>query len=95
MRCRITTSGNSAALLLPQDILGLMEVGVGDKVEVTLVDRSLVVRPVPELDRQARVSAAIDDVFRKRKSVLRRLSHEDGAARVAKPNQRRAKRKRG
>jgi antitoxin component of MazEF toxin-antitoxin module len=74
MKRRITTSGNSAALVLSQDVLGLMGVAVGDEVDVTLVDRTLVVRPVEEKDRERRVAEAIDIVFSRRRNLLRRLA---------------------
>ena len=73
MRRKITTSGNSAALVLSQDVLGLMGVGVGDEVDLSLVDRTLLVRPLPEAERSARVQAAIDDVFSRRAVLLKRL----------------------
>jgi len=73
MRRRISTSGNSAALVLSQDLLGLMGIGVGDEVDVALVDRTLVVRPLPEVERAAKVQDAIDEVFRRDAGLLRRL----------------------
>jgi len=79
IRKKITTAGNSAALVLSQDVLGLMGVGVGDEVDVTLVDRTLVVRPVDEADRDRRVGAAIDDVLSRRPDLLRRLAEGPGA----------------
>ena len=79
IRRRITTTGNSAALVLSQDVLGLMNVGVGDEVELSLVDRTLVVRPLGEAERNARVASAIDDVFRRRRGALRRLAEGAGA----------------
>jgi antitoxin component of MazEF toxin-antitoxin module len=74
MRRRITTSGNSAALVLSQDLLGLMGVGAGDEVDVSLVDRTLVVRPILEMERSAKVQSAIDEVFRRDAGLLRRLA---------------------
>ena len=74
MRRRITTSGNSAALILSQDLLGLMGVGAGDEVDVSLVDRTLVVRPLGEAERAAKVESAIDEVFRRDASLLKRLA---------------------
>jgi antitoxin component of MazEF toxin-antitoxin module len=73
VRRRISTSGNSAALVLSQDLLGLMGIGVGDEVDVALVDRTLVVRPLPEVERAAKVQDAIDEVFRRDAGLLRRL----------------------
>ena len=74
MRRRITTSGNSAALILSQDLLGLMGVSPGDEVDVSLVDRTLVVRPITEAERSAKVQQAMDEVFRRDTGLLRRLA---------------------
>jgi antitoxin component of MazEF toxin-antitoxin module len=73
MKRRISTSGNSAALVLSQDVLGLMGIAAGDEVDITLVDRTLVVRPVAEPERERRVAEAMDLVFSKRRNLLRRL----------------------
>jgi antitoxin component of MazEF toxin-antitoxin module len=77
MRRRITTSGNSAALLLSQDLLSLMGLAVGDEVDVSLVDRTLVVRPVSESERAIRVAEAVDAVYQRRRGLLRRLAKDD------------------
>ena len=74
MKRRISTSGNSAALVLSQDVLGLMGVAVGDEVDISLVDRTLVVRPVAEQNRERRVAEAVEDVFARRRKLLRRLA---------------------
>jgi len=74
IRRKITTAGNSAALVLSQDVLGLMGVGVGDEVDISLVDRTLVVRPIAERGRDERVAAAVNDVFRRRRKLLQRLA---------------------
>jgi antitoxin component of MazEF toxin-antitoxin module len=78
MRRRITTSGNSAALILSQDLLGLMGIAVGDEVDVSLVDKTLVVRPLSETERAAKVQAAMDDVFKRRGGLLKRLAEGVG-----------------
>ena len=80
LRRRITTSGNSAALTLSQDLLGLMGLSVGDEVELSLVDRTLVVRPVEEAVRAEKVRLAMDDVLVRRKVVLRRLAAGAGSS---------------
>jgi antitoxin component of MazEF toxin-antitoxin module len=79
MKRRITTSGNSAALVLSQDVLGLMGIAVGDEVDISLVDRTLVVRPVEEKNREERVAEAIDVVFTRRRNLLRRLGEGPGS----------------
>lgn len=83
MRRRITTAGNSAALVLSQDVLGLMGVVVGDEVDITLSERTLVVRPLGQLTKDRKVNEAIDQVFEARRRLLHRLASED-----ASPSQR-------
>jgi hypothetical protein len=67
-------TGSGEAIPKPAfDLLGLMGIAAGDEVDVTLVDRTLVVRPVVEVDRERRVAEATDLVFSRRRSLLRRL----------------------
>jgi antitoxin component of MazEF toxin-antitoxin module len=77
LRRKITTSGNSAALVLSHDLLGLMGVGVGDEVELELVDRALVVRPSADAESRRRIAAAIDDVLVRRAGLFTRLARGD------------------
>lgn len=85
MRRRITTSGNSAALILSQDLLGLMGIGAGDEVDVSLVDRTLVVRPLSETERSAKIQAAIETVFQRDAGLLRRLAAGVGPDEAPQP----------
>jgi antitoxin component of MazEF toxin-antitoxin module len=48
LRKRITTVGNSAALVISRDLLQLMELEVGDEVEIAVADRTMTLRPVRE-----------------------------------------------
>ncbi len=50
LRKRITTVGNSAALVISRDLLQLMELEVGDEVEIAVADRTMTLRPVVETD---------------------------------------------
>ena len=74
IRKRITTQGNSAAVLLSRDLLDLMDIKVGDEVELTLVGRSLVVRPVAEVERKQKVKSAIKKVITEDAGLLKRLA---------------------
>lgn len=56
-----------------------MGVAVGDEVDVSLVDKTLVVRPLSEKERAAKVEAAVDDVFKRRGRLLQRLAEGVGA----------------
>jgi antitoxin component of MazEF toxin-antitoxin module len=77
LRRKITTSGNSAALVLSQDLLGLMGVKVGDDVEVQVVGRTLVVRPTDVSDRDAKFAEALEFTLRTQHDVLARLAKGD------------------
>jgi antitoxin component of MazEF toxin-antitoxin module len=74
LRKRITTVGNSAAIVLSRDLLKLMNLDIGDEVEISVVDRVLVLRSVADAARVEKVSAAVDDVFKRRKKLLTRLA---------------------
>ena len=71
---KITSLGNSAAIVLPKDILALMNLGIGDEVELTLVDKSLMLRPLSEKARQELFETTLEDVMIKRKSLLENLA---------------------
>lgn len=55
-----------------------MGIAVGDEVDVSLVDKTLVVRPLSETERAAKVKAAMDDVFKRRGGLLKRLAEGVG-----------------
>ena len=74
LRKRITTVGNSAAIVLSKDLLKLMNIEVGDEVEISVVDRALVLRSVADVVRARKVTRAADDVFKRRKKLLTRLA---------------------
>jgi len=78
LRRKITTSGNSAALVLSQDLLGLMGVKVGDDVEIEIQGTSLIVRPIDEARRSEIVKEAFKKVMKERRGLLERLARGDG-----------------
>jgi antitoxin component of MazEF toxin-antitoxin module len=71
---KITQLGNSAAIVLPKDILGLMDLVIGDEVELTMMDKTLVVKSISEKNRQEIIKNAADKVFERRKSMLEHLA---------------------
>ena len=73
MREKITSLGDSAALVLPAEILAQMGLSVGDEIEIALADGVLTVRPLRDEERAAKFQAAMDDVFARRADALRRL----------------------
>lgn len=71
---RITAVGNSAAILLSRDLLDLLDAQIGTEVEITLVGKSLVVRPVSEAERKRKVKAATERILKEDAGLLERLS---------------------
>ena len=76
---KITTSGNSAAITLSPDLLGLLDVAVGDEVELQLVGRSLVIRPIDEARREQALAKSTDRVLKRRRKLMERLAEGVGA----------------
>ena len=47
-RERLTAVGESAALILPKDVLDKLGIAIGDEVEVSVLDRTLLLQPLGE-----------------------------------------------
>lgn len=73
-RKRITVSESSTAFLLPQEILDLMGVDAGDEVDVSVVDRTLILRPLDEVERAQKIDAAARSAFERRQSAYEELA---------------------
>lgn len=73
-RKRIIASENPTTLLLPQEILDVMGVGDGDEVDVSVVNRTLILRPLDEVERAQKIEAATETVFERRQSAYEELA---------------------
>ncbi|MBA2645920.1 MAG: AbrB/MazE/SpoVT family DNA-binding domain-containing protein [Pyrinomonadaceae bacterium] len=73
-RRRITTAEDSAALLLPQEMLDEMGISIGDEVDVSVVNRTLILRSLDEAERARKIDAATDAVFERRRSAYEELA---------------------
>ncbi|HEX3034346.1 MAG TPA: hypothetical protein VHT73_04320 [Thermodesulfobacteriota bacterium] len=73
-RKRITKSKNSAAILLSQEILDQMGLKVGDEIDISVVGRSLILRPLDEVERAKKIQDATNAVFERRKSAYKKLA---------------------
>ena len=78
LRRKITTSGNSAALVLSQDLLGLMGVKVGDDVEIEVEGTTLIVKPIDAKRQHEIVRASFKKILKERAGLLERLARGDG-----------------
>lgn len=74
MRKKLTTVGNSVALVMTKDMLGLLGIRTSDEIEISFSGRTMLLRGVPEAERAERVSTAIDQVFDRHDGALRRLA---------------------
>lgn len=72
-RKRIATSQDSAAILLPQEVLDEMGVHEGDEVDVSVADRTLIVRPL-DAERVRKIEDATNAVFERRGPAYKKLA---------------------
>ena len=59
---------------LPGEILEGLGLAVGDEVEMFLVERTLVVRPLSEAERADKIDAITNDVIERRTSAYEELA---------------------
>jgi len=62
-RERITAVGETAALLLSKDVLDKLGIAIGDEVELSLIDRTLMLQPLDEAARGQQLAAITTRVF--------------------------------
>lgn len=82
LRKKVTAVGNSAAIVLSRDLLQLLGLEVGQEVELSVIDRTLVVRSAQEAERAEKIRRAADKVFKRREGLLTRLAEGAGAGDV-------------
>ena len=73
-RKRITAAEDSSTLVLPKEVLDMMGVEEGEEIELSVVDRTLIVRPLDEAERAGKIDAATKAVFERRKSAYEELA---------------------
>jgi len=73
-RKRITVSENSGNLPLPQELLDAMGIGDGDEVDVSVVDRTVILRPLDDAERARTIEDVTKSVFERRKSAYEELA---------------------
>ena len=73
-RKRITVSKNPSTLMLPQGILDEMGVVDGDEVDVSIVDRTVILTRLDEVERARKLDASTKSVFERRKQAYEELA---------------------
>jgi antitoxin component of MazEF toxin-antitoxin module len=72
-RKRIAISQDSAAILLPQEVLEEMGVREGDEVDVSASDHTLTMRPL-STERARKIEEATQTVFERRGDAYKKLA---------------------
>jgi antitoxin component of MazEF toxin-antitoxin module len=73
-RQTITTVNNLPALILSADILDQLGVSIGEEVDITLVEQTLVMRSSAVAQREQRVEALIQSLLERRSQVYAALA---------------------
>ena len=73
-RKKITAAGNSATLELPQELLDELGVAVGDEVDLSVINRTLILRPLDEVERAQTIEAATKAIMERRQSAYEELA---------------------
>ena len=73
-RKRIEPSNDSAAILLPQEVLDQLGISAGDEVDLSVVDGTLILRPLEEVERARKIEDATNTVFERRKGAYEQLA---------------------
>ncbi len=71
---RITSVGESAALLLSEEVLRTAGIHVGDEIMITAAHGSVILRPMEEVERKEQLNAALTDLLHRRKDAYERLA---------------------
>lgn len=72
-RQRITASEDSV-LLLPKDILERAGIVDGDEVDVSVIDRTVILRPLDEASRTQKVAETTKSLFERRHDAYEELA---------------------
>jgi AbrB family looped-hinge helix DNA binding protein len=73
-RKRIDTSKDSTAILLPQEVLDQLGINAGDEVDLSVVDGTLILRPLEEVERERKIEDTTNTVFERRRSAYEQLA---------------------
>lgn len=74
LRGKVTAVGDSAAIILPRDLLETLGLKIGQEVDLSVMGRVLVIRSAQDAERQKVLRPAADRVFERRRGLLTRLA---------------------
>ncbi len=70
----IVSLGDTAAVVLPPEVLESIGLRVGDLVDVALGDRQLILRPAGDAARRQQIETITQEVFERRRDAYHRLA---------------------
>jgi antitoxin component of MazEF toxin-antitoxin module len=70
----IVSFGESAAVVLPRDVLQSLGVQIGDVLDATLGDQKLILRPPEDAGRRQKMAQITREVFEQRRDAYQRLA---------------------
>jgi len=70
----IVPLGDGAAVALPEAVIESVGLRIGDKVELSVGNRQLILSPVEDPTRESRFAEIARDVFERREEAYRRLA---------------------
>ncbi len=76
LREKVTAVGNSAAIILPRDLLETLGLKIGQEVDLPVMGRALVIRSAQDAERQKVLRPAADRIFNRRHGLLTRLTRD-------------------
>jgi len=71
---RLTTHGNSSALIIERPILELLNIGPETLLEIATDGKNLIVSPIHEATREKKIKAALAKVNQQHGKTLRKLA---------------------
>jgi antitoxin component of MazEF toxin-antitoxin module len=71
---QVTLVDDSPALLLSPEMMEKLGISVGDTLEIAVENRTLIVRPLDEVERQIRMDEAMLKLMERRQDVYERLA---------------------
>jgi antitoxin component of MazEF toxin-antitoxin module len=75
-RQRITITEDGATLVITPEVLQVLGLQNGDEVDVAVIDRSVVVRPLDGLERAQKLDAVTQAVIKRQRRALQQLTDE-------------------
>jgi antitoxin component of MazEF toxin-antitoxin module len=71
---KLTSHGNSAALIIDKPILELLKIGMDTPLEIATDGKNLIISPIRDADREENVRAALDKINARHSKTLKKLA---------------------